>query len=373
MAKILTNNEKETTTKKTNNIIIASLSILLCVSLCVGGFYTYKYFTYKDSLENKLEIERVYDETIDSYNKEANRYSKIINDNSIENIYNYLKPSIEVGEYYPTIVMDKFFSELFPKATQAEKINLFYLYYQNIQTAEQTYYDYLNLDNTLSYFNNYWNGYDFNTLEGIDNCKQKELQYYMMIMKANGFSIDSNYPEMRVLFDWDSFLEKYSDILDDEYIKFVNLQNEGQKMIINPNGKGYNSLIPIWYIHQYEEFIKSTNNYYLKSAGQTIYEQYLNFFLGLYDSDFVLEDDTIAEQVLVSYQYYIDLYKDDETTTLLRKLVKFASNEEVTGDEIIEYFKSSKEAFINDSTWLVDNADVNNDYKNTTETEDVVY
>ena len=305
-----------------------------------------------------LAIAKILEE---NYEKEAYKYTKIIEKDSIQSIYQYIYSTIEENEYMPTAVMDKIFGELYQKGTQAEKFNLFYLYYFNTITTETIFQDYLQTNSNLNYFNNYWNAIDFNNLESLSSCRQKDVQQLATILLTNHYTIQENYPEMLVYFDWGYFLDKFESILDKEIIDFVKLLDTSTDLIINPHMEDYNALVSIWFLHEFETYIKGTNNVYMKGAAQSIYEQHLAFFTGQFSSDLIIETTEegsyLSPSVIIAYKQYIDLYPDDYTTALLKEILEVCNYAgEMSTDDLVTNFGELMTSFINDSGWLVNEA-----------------
>lgn len=370
--KLVKENNKDNSKKKIGKDIII-LAIIVIVIILINIISTILYISMKDN-GKILSTEEIFNNLNNEYEKEAYKYTKILENDKIEDIYNYMLSSIKENEYYPTEVMDYTFKTLFPKATYNEKINLFFLYYQNTVVTEEIFYDYLNINGVKNYFDTYWNGYDFNTLEGISNCRQKDIQYLLLTIKANDYYVKENFPEILIRYDWDLFIEKFGDILDEDYIKFAKLLAESNEMIVNPNMNKYNPLISLWFVHNYEDYIKNASNEYLKAGAQSIYEQHLDLFLGQYNSSFILNDDgtSLISDVLIAYQTYIELYPNDYTSKLLEEVFDLVYND--TTGNLISNIGNLENSFVDEAEWLVDDSSINEFFINqTTSNESTLY
>lgn len=307
---------------------------------------------------NSFKTEQIYNRNIEIYEKEKIKYDKILKEDSINDIYNYFYANIMDGNIYPTKVMEYIFYTLYPKATEEEKFDLFFIFYLNQTNLEQLYYTFLNEDLVLDFFNVEYNGYDWTKFEDLDKITRTDITNMLVSMMSNDLYFVNNYPEMKVNYDWNIFLEKYSDLLDEEYIRFIKLDRESDDLIINPNMTNYNTLSSIWYLHSYETFIKEVDNYALRTCAQQIYEQNLALFLGQYAYDgqaFYSDEETqtVNENFIAAYETYIELYPDDETSVLLSRVLDICYEFSGKGNiDIVKDLNSLCYDFINDAEWL---------------------
>lgn len=287
--------------------------------------------------------------------KEAKKYDKILENESIKDIYDYLVIDLDNNMLFSTVVMDYIFENLYVKATANEKFNLFYLYYYNMSCLEDEYTEYLKNPYNLQWLNLNYNGYDLNSLEGISKIKDRPILRSTLInMKVNGLKIFNNYPSMEAQFDYDLFIDKFEDILDKEYIDYCKLLSESQTVILNPGGQSFNYLGEIWYLHNFETFIKNCDNIYLKGAAQDIYEQNLALFFGQYDDSLFYSDTSsyvVNNNLIITLNSYLELYPNDSTAILCEKALDLIETNNGKYD-IIDTLNSYINQFINDANWL---------------------
>ena len=343
--------------KNKRNICMIIIFIILFIVIL-----TLSYFLWdaKQPLSNEELVISEYDNILKNYDSEKVKYDKMLKYDSINDIYDYFIGDIDSSVYYPIPVMDYVFEQLFPKATFDEKFELYYMYYKNLVGLEEEYKTYLNDNTNLMYFAEIIDDGDFENLDYIATIDKPVIRSILLNMKANNLVILNNqYNEIIVHYNHQVFIDKYRDILDEDYIAFEDIERQADEMILNPGGNTYNVIGSIWYIHTYEEFIKNTSNYKLKMAAQDVYEQNLAIFFAQYDDGFFYQDNEsfeVSENFITAYNTYVSLYPDDNTSTLISDVLDYINENQGQGIDILDGINQYIYNFIDVADWLPNEA-----------------
>lgn len=290
-------------------------------------------------------------------NKEKSKYTEMLKTESKTRIIDYLIEKIqENNEIIEVDVMNYLFENIYKNATEIEKINIYSLYFENINNLNLKYYDIINQSGYKDYLRKKINDLNFYDIKDINKLDNETLKIILTEMKVNHFKIQDNNPYLIVNFDYDFFVNEFKDILDKNYIEFLDLENQASKIIINPNYQNINMEGLFWYLINYENFIKNNENEYLTYAAQHIYTQNLGIFFGVSNIGLFYKNEEdgnyeVSDIFIKAYQDFKIKYPDSSTSEIIDKVLPIIENSDAK-ENISEKIATEIYNYLENCDWI---------------------
>ena len=301
--------------KKKSVIFILEILIVVIIAVFIAFLFNKK--------QNNLGT-KIYNEYVANYNEEALRYKKIA---SLEEdkLLSYLGDTLSSEKLIPMTAAEYILVNSWDNLTTYGRSTVFNFYYQEMQLWKDKYQTMLT--NSTQTSNQLYEfavkGGDISDIEYVTSIKDIYSEVVLLEMKLNHIGIVLNGEQFYLYVTYDGLLDN-RDLFDDEYIKFMELSNKLESKPLQ-NAQGYVDFENLEEtIFEYEDFLNSTVNAYLRSYIAQTYNYLMCVWTGATDVGLIQNDlgeYEYPEEFLNSYNDYILNHKDSDTANLLKVIL----------------------------------------------------